>query len=137
MKSLMMVLVFMGLLFGGNVFAQAPAVPMCGVKTVLNWDPNTETDLEGYSLYMSPVSADLADVTGMAVAKNVLASVPMVNGKVQTSVPLAALAPEVMNYFVVTAYDQATNESLPTMVVSCNNDQIPGQVQGLTIINIP
>jgi hypothetical protein len=131
-----LMILLVGLLGSGSVFAQEP-VKKCGVKTVIQWAPNTESDLEGYNVFMSPNAADLADVTGMAVAKNVLASEPLTNGAVRVFIPLSGLSPEVMNYFVVTAYDTSKNESVPSVVVSCDNNQIPGQVQGVTIINIP
>lgn len=130
-----LMVLLVGLLGSGNVFAQS--VPKCGVKTVLQWAPNSESDLEGYNVFMSPNAADLADITGRAVAKNVLASEPLTNGSVQVFIPLSGLSPEVMNYFVVTAYDTSKNESVPSRVVSCDNNQIPGQVQDVTIIDIP
>jgi hypothetical protein len=130
-----LMVLMVGLLGSGNVFAQS--VPKCGVKTVIQWAPNSESDLEGYNLFLSPVSADLVDITGRTVDKNVLATVPLVNGAVQAFIPLSALSSEVFNYFVVTAYDTSKNESTPSVIVSCDNNQIPGQVQGVTIINMP
>lgn len=124
------------LLSAGTGLAQTPTIK-CGLTTVLVWAPNTETDLDGYKTYSSDVATDLADVTGLTEFNDTDEATPQVNGMVQTVIELTRLVPEVDNYFTITAYDKSSNESLPSIVVKCDNNQVPGQVQGVTIINLP
>ena len=126
-----LMVLLVSLLSSGNVFAQTPAVK-CGVKTVLQWAPNSESDLAGYRVYTSPNASDLVDVVGMGELAGVAVSTDP-----KLAIPMPSLVPEVDNFFVVTAYDTSDNESTPSQIAKCDNNQVPGQVQGVTIINIP
>jgi hypothetical protein len=65
-------------------------------QVTLAWDPNTETDLEGYKLYYGFESG------------NYLYSVDVSN---QTSHTISDLEPNRVHYFAATAYDTDNNES--------------------------
>jgi fibronectin type 3 domain-containing protein len=66
------------------------------VQVMLAWDPNTETDLAGYKVYVGTSS-------GVFTA-------PLAVGNI-TSYTVTGLAPGNTYYFVVTAYDQDGAES--------------------------
>jgi len=80
------------LLFSGTVVAQTDFNPVG-----LEWDHNTEDDLAGYRVYQSPVSGNYpAEYTEVPAGTN--------------SATLNA-CPDGTMYYVVTAVDEAGNES--------------------------
>lgn len=84
--SLLMVLIWM-------------VAPATAADVVLNWNPNSESDLAGYKVYQSTISGQY----GAPVATL---------GKVVTStLALPQLAVDATYFFVITAYDLAGNES--------------------------
>ncbi len=85
-------------LFGGRVQSQG-----AGGQIGLTWLPNTEPDLAGYRVYYGTVSGYYPNVIDVGN---------------HTSVTVSNLELGVRYYFVVTAYDRAGNESLPSEEVS-------------------
>lgn len=88
------------------------------VEIKLAWDPNSESDLDGYRVYsrlegqsysFGPASAYLEDDVFVLPAP--------------TATVVVAMEPLVWRYFVVTAYDLAGNESGPSNEVRAAIDR--------------
>lgn len=105
----------------------------CVQGTTLSWAPNLEADLAGYRLYNADSGLAFQDMTGKTPLGVVAATAPKVDDRMQYKPTLSSLIPEKTNFFVVTAYDTANNESPPSNVVSCNNNQAPKAPTGLMI----
>lgn len=89
------------LLIGLSAFAEGPIV---GKNSVIYWNPNTESDLAGYKLYLGVSSGVYSSVRDVGLTQSpsspevsVLASFPGIT--------------DGQYYVVVTAYDLAGNES--------------------------
>ena len=120
------------LLIPGLAFGQITNLK-CVQGTTLAWAPNDEPDLTGYRLYNADSPSAFQDMAGKVPLATIPASAPRVNDKIQYKPLLNSLVAEKMNFFDVTAYDAANNESGPSNAVSCNNDQAPKAPTGLTI----
>ncbi len=77
----------------------------------LEWDPNTETDLAGYRLYLKG-STFAGTVAGVMPAQEVTAGTHGAEITVN----------EGIHFFVVTAFDRSDNESAPSNEVSISFD---------------
>lgn len=100
MKKLLCIILF---------FLWVGAASAATYQVTFEWNANTETDLTGYRLYMSPTSGQYT--YGQA---NALASV----GNVTTTQVSITLDEGAKRYFVLTAFDNAGNESGPSNEVS-------------------
>ncbi|GKS58349.1 hypothetical protein YTPLAS18_18760 [Nitrospira sp.] len=85
------------------IFAVDPVTRPTTKAVTLAWDPNPETDIAGYKVYVGTKSGRYGP--------------PISLGNV-TTYTFANLEPGSTYYFVVTAYDKSGNESSPSSEVS-------------------
>src|SRR5262245_34574827 len=82
-----------------------PAPQSASTSVTLDWNPNTEPDLEGYKIYVATASGAYSGAFGTAPAT-------------ATSFVVNGLQPGVTYFFVVTAFDTSGNESARSAEIS-------------------
>lgn len=76
------------------------------------WDANTESDLAGYRIYQSDISGDY--VFGGPTSPNFVAEIPCGPNDPTCCEYVKAASPGPGKWYVATAFDLNSNESLPS-----------------------
>ncbi len=83
--------------------------PAWPASVVLEWDPNTESDLAGYRLFQS--SQSLLGLTPAQAMQDAAIRKTVIADASATSTTVTGLTPQTLYYFRLTAFDAADNQS--------------------------
>ena len=97
-----------------GAFLLFATLAFAGTNVTFEWDANTETDLAGYRLYMSPTLGTYTFGSGNEVAEILVGTETVVLENISSGT----------YFWVLTAYDTGGNESLPSNEVTATLDSM-------------